>query len=60
MHTPHSPTAPDGRATRRDCGRLATRDALDATTLGGAYADGAFAAAAALAAARVLSRGLAP
>eukprot|EP00966_Prymnesium_polylepis_P011479 264582-Prymnesium_polylepis.1 len=61
MHTPHSPIAPDGDARQL---RFAAgwRHALDVTTLGGARADGASgsAAAAALAAARVLSRGLTP
>eukprot|EP00966_Prymnesium_polylepis_P173403 4011178-Prymnesium_polylepis.1 len=58
MHTPHSPTAPDGEATRS---RACWRHALDATTSGGTRrADGASAAAAALGAARVLSRGLTP
>eukprot|EP00966_Prymnesium_polylepis_P212837 4929214-Prymnesium_polylepis.1 len=42
MHTPHSPTAPDGDAMRRAAG---WQHALDATTSGRGRADGASAAA---------------
>eukprot|EP00966_Prymnesium_polylepis_P229692 5314285-Prymnesium_polylepis.1 len=52
-------TAPDGDATRsRPAGEW--RHALDATTLGGGRADSVSVAAAALAAARALSRRLTP
>eukprot|EP00966_Prymnesium_polylepis_P021705 498997-Prymnesium_polylepis.1 len=58
VHTPHSPEQLPRR--RRDAIATGWQHALDATSLVGGRADGASAAAAALAAARVLSRGLTP
>eukprot|EP00966_Prymnesium_polylepis_P278343 6431179-Prymnesium_polylepis.1 len=58
---PHAhSTLSDSSRRQRDAIAAGWRHALDATTLGGGRADGASAAAEALAAARVLSRGLTP